>query len=309
MNKKTALLFVFAASLFACNNSTQKTDNEERAVVENKKRPDAPPLKSITRYKTSPEDSVGTLLTKEIYNDKGLKTEFISYDYYGSGEEDGRTTYEYNDKGLLVKMVSKGDQTTTNEYTYDDNGRKLTEKWSRPNGQGAGTEYIYNDKGDVVEMKYYDEKGKYDFSRTREYVYDSKDSIIEELGWEKYTDGSADLHQFHLTTKYNDKGQVVENGNVRENGIVYARTEHSYDAAGNHTLSVEYNERDVVETRDVYEYNEYGEAVKSMTYNGTDDESLQFTNTYKHDQYGNQVYMMYVHTDGEAWGERTVYEY
>ena len=42
---------------------------------------------------------------------------------------------------------------------------------------------------------------------------------------------------------------------------------------------------------------------------GMEEESLQFTNTYKHDQYGNQVYMMYVHTDGEAWGERTVYEY
>ncbi len=308
--KKLLYLIPAFAILTSCDNAGQEGGEEtpvQEEVKQNQDRPEAPVALSISRYKTSPEDSEGTLLSKEVYNEDGLKIEYVGYDYYGSGEVDSKTAYEYDENGNLVKMTDLMGQKTVHTYTYDENGNKTEETWSRENGQGQKTEFVYNEQGDVTEMKYYTPDGTYDFSRTREYTYDDQGNITSEIGYEKYTDGSADLHQFHVTSKFNEDGKLVETGNVREDGYRYSYTVMSYDGAGNHTESIEYDGNDEVQSREVYEFNEYGEVVKDMTYSGMD--VLNYTNTYEHDQYGNQVSMMYVHEDGDAWGERTVFEY
>ncbi|MCD4772396.1 MAG: RHS repeat protein [Bacteroidales bacterium] len=288
-------------------NNGDKSENDESSIALLKQRPESPVIMKITKYKTDPLDTLGAILKAEIFNEKGLRIEFIGYDFYGSGKETDRTKYEYDENGNLITINEDPDEAgTTETKTYDKEGRVKTYTWSRPNGQGASEERFYNEKGDEIEIKYYDVNKKYDFSRVYEYIYDEKGNTISEKKWEKYSDGTADFLSYHVTMKFDENGNEIEKNYFREDGFVYTKKVLKYDAFGNMVEMIEY-EKDEVAYRDVNLYNEYGELVKAMVYSGMD--LLNYTNTYKYDKYGHKIYMMYVHEDGDAWGERTVYEF
>jgi len=283
-------------------------------VIEKNIQTKSPVIKTITRYKTSPEDETGYILSKEIFNEKGLRTKFIAYDYYGSGEVDGITTYEYND---LDQLEKDNDSYTTNSYTYYPDGKKKTSTWSRPNGKGATEEIFYNEKGDPKESKYYTASGDYDFSRVYEYLYNAEGKSIVVMKWEKYTDGSADLLMFHESKEYDENGNVRAKSYHRSGGAVYSKEKYTYDIHGNLVKTMEFEDEEL-QSVDINKYNEDGELIEKTFFNRytgddftlhTGEDILQYTNTFEYDQYGHLISMMYVHEDGDAWGEKSVYEY
>ena len=301
------LSFIACGETGATNNDSSDTATETATPptkIENKTRPEAPAYKSITRYKTSPTDLEGTLLSKETFNEKGEKIEMISYDYYGSGNEDGRVSFKYDDKGNKVQSF---DGKTTETWEYDAENRVLKAAWTRKNGQGASEERFYDEKGNETEVKYYTADGTYDFSRATNYSYNQAGQIIRETKWEKYTDGSGDLQMYDNATEYNADGKKSKSIRYRESGSVMDAEEFSYDGAGNLVESKSLTAEGEVEDRTVNEVNEYGETIKDQTFTGM--ESLQYTNTYEYNQYGQMINMMYLHEDGDGWGERAVIEY
>lgn len=202
--KKLLLFFTLALPilLISCDGKEKEKGAEEtpETTIEgnetNQARQEAPHLKKITRYKTSPEDREGTILSEEVYDANGWKVEYIGYDYYGSGEREDRTTYKSNNQGLIT-VADDGNTITT--YEYDDAGNQLRSGWTRANGEGASEENIRDEKGNVIETKYYNSKGEYDFSRTTEFEYDGAGKITKEIRWEKYTDGGEDLQMYYIT--------------------------------------------------------------------------------------------------------------
>ena len=306
-----AICLTFFLSACEGGSDTDKTgeDQGEVAAFENKKR-DAPPLLlSVTRYKTSPEDTVGSLLSKENYNENGLRAEYISYDYYGSNQEDGRTKFEYNEKGELIK---DHDGTTTTTYKYDEKGKKIEDTWSRAGGQGEKKTYTFDEKGNELEEKHFKADGTYDFSRVTTYKYDEAGNILTEQKWEKYSDGTTDLMMFHITREFNDRGLPVKKSNLRDDGSVYNFSTYKYDGGGNLIEETEYDDGSKTPTSTTRnKYNPYGEIVFDEVLNcgPADCDSPQFTNEYRYNAFGKTVFMMYRHSDGDAWGERTVYEY
>lgn len=304
----TKLTFPFILSLILFVVSCKATKLDTVNVAQ-----DNPTVRQVVVYKIYPSDAEGTLLEKRLYNEKGQITHFYAYDYYGSGEIEDSTTYTYNEQGKKSKQLAHGSSTTTT-YQYDDLGRLKEESWSRPNGQGSQSIFSYNGSGDLVEIKYFDANGTYDFSRTFEYGYDRKGRVISEKKWEKYSDGAADMMMYHFEYEYSKDDSLIVKARLNKEGKIDRKTEYKYDNAGRLTHEIEIsfaNGKEEEREKTVYHLNELGQVTKdeSITiYDGK--ERLNYTNSYKYNKYGHQIWMMYEHSDGtDAWGERSVYSY
>lgn len=303
------ITFATALILMLVTISCKSTQSMDTASVST----ESPSIKSKTTYKIYPDDEQGTLLEKQVFNQSGQIIMFYAYDFYGSGEIEDSTTYQYDGQGQKVKEFSYGNSTTTT-FAYNDQGKILEETWSRPNGQGETAKYAYNGSGDLVEIKYFTPKGDYDFSRTFELGYDRKGRVIEEKKWEKYTDGSADMLMYHMKYEYNSSDDILVKERLNEDAQVDNRTEFTYDEQGRLILEVDITILDGVEQereKTVYHLNKSGKTVKDESfsvYQGK--ESLNYTNRYRYNKYGHQEWMMYEHADGtDSWGERVEYEY
>jgi len=303
-----AISFTFTLASFVGSNSTgfNYFSKNYPPGKKNKKRPESPVVKSITKYKIYPEDSVGYILQKELFNEKGWRITYIGYDYYGSGKETRRINFIHDENGNVIKDITdNGDYTTTEIHFYDKDGRLLKSGWSNEEREVIEEKYFYNEKGDEIEIKYFDD-GEYDFSRVFEHEYDKKGRIVSQKKWEKYTDGSNDLLSYHISMSYDKNGNVIEKFYYRSDGTPYRKDVNKYDKAGNLIEEYEYD-GDELETLNVNTYNVYGETIKNISYNGS--KELNYTNTYRYDKYGYLVYLMYVHDNGDAWGSRRVYEF
>ncbi|MCB9234428.1 MAG: hypothetical protein H6581_22430 [Bacteroidia bacterium] len=315
--KPFAALILLSLLVFSCGSSNggdpekkQETTPEE-TVQPNRTRPEGKKIAKMTEYKISPDDAEGTILNVEEYDANGFKLKYSSYNYYGSGELESSTVYKNDEKGNCLEM---NDGKTKNTYKYDEKGRQIKAAWSRANGEGASEEMTYDDHDQLIETKYYDAKGKYDFSRTREISYDPQGRIIEEKKWEKYTDGTEPLMQYWKKYVFDDAGRQIESYSYREDGSETDKEVRKYDGAGNlvTVFSYEYGEKNP-SYKEIRKYNQYGEVVADQTLSCDsetgDCSTNNFTNEYKYDEWGNKIWFMYNQDDGTAWGSRFVYEF
>ncbi len=179
-------------------------------------------------------DAKNQLVSSKIYgNDDILSTDLsvsnnaLSQAVWvtpASGSEDGIISYEYNDKGQLVKSISTRPSSTTDEYsefTYDANNRisKQTIYWD--NTATGYIEYAYDSKGNLASESLYNlpESGTAELSTVTRYTYDNEpnpykahnslqipgiNTNINNILKETYT--------IHLTADQgSDKVQVTEN--------------------------------------------------------------------------------------------------
>lgn len=203
---KFNILFVIAVLITsqACSGQKLTTSNQEPSISNNlKKRFTSPSIKVKSEFLISAKEATPFILAETNYDENGNVLSVKSFDFYGSGEEDGSIKNEFSAEGNLISrtQISSG-QSTFYNYKYNSKNQKIEESWARKNGQGQLTKYTYNEKGDELELKYFTLDGKHDFSRVYEYEYDSEGNIISEKKCEKYTDGYADLLQYHKTYEY-----------------------------------------------------------------------------------------------------------
>jgi YD repeat-containing protein len=301
------------ALMIGCTGSTPVDDDGVVAEVvdegpaENKVRPDGPKLVKHTEYKTRPDDLKGTIVMMELYNGEGLRSEIVAYDFYGSGEEDGRTKNEYNAKGELVKSDNG---TMVETYTYDGEGRRLTEGWRRDK-EGANTEYVYDDKGNETEARHLTPAGDLDFTRATIYVYNDAGHIVEESKFEKYTDGSADLEMYHHKLEVDDAGRITKKSSLRSDGKVTRHETMKYDRRGNEVEIATHGMSGSMNGKETTTYNEYGEFTQNQNWSCSDkgDCSANITTTFTYDEHGSELTSMTVQEHGEDMGSRHEYEY
>ncbi len=320
----TMLFLMISYSSTGLFNIKKTNHFPKQEVIEKNTQAKSPIVKIITKYETSPEDETGYIQSKEIFNEKGLRTKYIAYDIWGSGEVYGITTYEYNE---LDQLEKDDDSFITNSYTYYPDGKEKTSAWSRSDGQGATEEKFYNEKGDLKETKYYTASGDYDFSRVFEYEYNAEDKPILEKKWDKYRDGFADYLHYHISKEYDENGNVRIKSSHKSDGSIYSKEEYFYDAFGKLLKTME-NEDEEVQSIKINKYNDDGELIEmtlfrrkgtlNSTYKEGDTFNIEYvttevvlesTSTFEYDQYGHRISMKYVDVNGYASGIRTVYEY
>jgi hypothetical protein len=156
--------------------------------------------------------------------------------YWESGEISKEKSFEYNDKGLLVKKAEYEVNHNLNEvetFKYGENGLLLLKESCHYVGEKLfwRIESKHNDKGLLVETTHYGYSHSYpllskserergipysvsaDFSQVGKLTfksvveYDNKDSLIKELRYcENGKLSGGDVYQYN----YNDKGLVLE---------------------------------------------------------------------------------------------------
>lgn len=204
-----------------------------------------------------------TVFDDEIWvgrvNDYGDEVFSMTYDAQGNVVEHKKYVPEYNGEGHMTseKVYSHGVLinestffTVTDEdgaivtytlqtTTYNDDGTKLVEDWDK---EGWSTrEALYNEKGEVV----YDYVVKNDFNEMEliESIrkYSGEEMMVEvKFGYDEEGNSTVD--------KTFEKGVLVKEEYYTNNdGYIYVSKEILYDANGNQT--------------DVIEYDEYGELI------------------------------------------------
>jgi hypothetical protein len=231
--------------------------------------PEAPLKKSITRYEINSVDSVIRKISRENFNDKGWKTEYIEYSYFDT--EELKEIYEYSDAGKIVR-ISSGD--LSSNLSYNENGLlKMMDS------EQMDIEFNYNEKRLLSEMKYIRDGQSVGYQRF-EYKYDDKDSVKELKKYDKFIDEPSETLQMHRSMKYDNAGNVTE--------------EISYI-------------KDIPGSVDSNWYNEYGKCIYKLEYDYPD--RLKSKSKFEYDQYGNLIRKFTEKYDGEILGEKYVYEY
>jgi len=302
--KKTILFLSFIAAVSFILIMSCKNTNISNVAEIQKTRLESPIIKSVSKYIITPEDSVGTIFSMGINNQKGLKVRFYYYD--GDGNVTDSILYEYDENGNNNKMVTyRQEDVTTELYTYNNDGHIKTSSWSRlPVDEPSSKEFFYDEKGNEIEIKYL-EDGKYEYSTIFEIEYDKNGNVISEKKYDKFQ-GGRDIETDHfIKAKYDKKGNMVERRYCGEGNTVYSIEEFEYDSNGNVLKKIENS--GIGKKIEIYEYNEYGELIKSLIYRGND--VLKSTITCKYEKYGNQIYKMEKEEDGYVRGERSIIVY
>ena len=309
---KFNILFLIAVLITsqACSGQKSTTSNQETSVSNSlKKRPSSPPIKVKREFMISAKGAEPFILTETNYDKKGNVLLVKSFDFYGSGEQDGSVKSEYSEEGNLISKTQVSDgQSTFYNYKYNSKNQKIEESWKRENGQGEITKYSYDKKGNELELKYFKLDGKHDFSRVYEYEYDSKGNIISEKKWEKYTDGYADLLQYHINRVY-ENDQLKSITHLTDKGKPRSMEEYKYDENGLKVATIDSSSSG--SSKEVFVYNEYREVIENKTgrimKDGSKELDIHSKTTY--DKYGNTTGYIYLKGSIDSYGTKFEYEF
>ena len=160
------------------------------------------------------------------YNEKGLTSEIVSYSY--DGKVDERTTFKYDDKGILIRKEeqftgkSHGPLKTTlvEEYKYDGSG-KLIKTDLAEYGSSYEIEYEYDEAGNLVkEIQSPDSKDEEIY--TTAYTYE-KGKLVSKIVYE----GKSDDHYGKDTYEYDNKGELIRSAHYKD-GTLSSEIDYVY---------------------------------------------------------------------------------
>ncbi len=205
-------------------------------------------------YGTKMERKIKVSLAK--YDSLGRKIEIIAYSWDGSLKH--RFTYEYDSRGKMIKEVfyhKDGRIISTTIFKYDSHGNKIERIKSTRHGS------------DQIEK----------FS----YEYDNLGNKIERTD---YND-AGDV-QYRYSYKYDTQNNLTEYTMRLSNGAVVEKISCKYDSSGKLIESQSYS-HGKYSGKSIHEYDDDSRLIKSILYNS--DGSVNHTNTYKYDEFGNLV--------------------
>lgn len=177
------------------------------------------------------------------------------------------TTYNYNDKGQLISMLS------------------LTEKNGQPTNE-VQTSMLYNPQGQCIFEVKTNLRTKTDlYRRTKQFGADG--SIVSDSL--KYMDGRLTI------SSYNKQGQLTETKDFK-NGELQSQTVNKYDDNGrilesqHQNLAFVNTPNQVLSQKEIYEYDKYGYLMRVayQRISGNNQKSSGFL-TCMYDEYGNRI--------------------
>ncbi len=263
----------------------------------------------MREYKISPADTIGTLIKEITYDKAGNESESLVYDYLGGGGLESKIFWKYNAVGQKIEMVRVDQEgTKTTESTeYNEKGLVKKRSWTRSTGQSGTDEFTYNEKNDMILMKGL-QNGRPFVTRVYTLGYDEKGRKIYQKSIEKDPEG-AEKDLFLSLTHYEYRGDdTLPSAELQylEDSTLRSREEFIYDSTAALIRETQFI-NGKKESINEYKYNELKECISNEAKSGGG--ALWFTHTYRYNPYGKKVYMMYVHTDGDAWGSRWELDY
>lgn len=193
-------------------------------------------------------DAAGNRYRVCEYDDKNELIKHAEYNQYGIKKFSNKYTYEYDEKGNVVKSYSKfGD--TISHYKYDELNR-LIYSWEEYK-KGITYENYFS------ERYLYDEEGR--LSRVEVYCNDSLDD---------YTVYEYDGLMLMKEAKYCLEGELIneETGERRVTEVLNEYTVYEYDENGWKVKSTFYDESHNCRGYNIYEHDKKGREVKCSHY-------------------------------------------
>ena len=229
--------------------------------------------------------------TKYYYDENGAlyyKEEF-DYDIYGNKI---RCTYnddynsflyeewEYNAYGELTDDMiigNWGDLSNSRSYEYDDKGNLIKtipyDEYGNP--EYYWYEYKYDENGNELEEHICDKYGSKDVNRSSE--YDENGNCIKSIKYGRYGDVES-WYEY----EYDEKGQVtVEILHDADDSRIYTM-KYEYDDDGNVRKNTYYNPAGELEFGESISYDEYGNIVEDTSYN-KDGKLITYKYSYDYD--------------------------
>lgn len=240
MKNKTIILSVFFINYFliiAC----QPTQNVETST---------PKIKMVQVYKINTSTGEKTLTSISEYDKNGNETKQTT-----SGSNNSKTIvyFEYDANGNLIKSTDNEGVRLESIYKND-----LIIEEKSPYGK---TVFEYNDKGDLISETEYDNEGKFDKSKFKEYTYDGDKITKIETFVQRDISAKKQLEVVEVFS-YNKNGQVVE----EQLNAVYDNRTTTYEYHSNENLkqSIElaFDESEKI----IRTYNKDGKKVKEEVY-------------------------------------------
>ena len=242
------LLIIFAClSIIACNNGKDKeadTGMVPSDLVQSELKGDISMIEE-TPYKTDSTGAIGEMdsccITTEEYNENGNQVKFVSRTKDGKISMENIFTRHPNGAWKGMTSMKDGKVRTSMETTMND--------------KGEYTSAVVKDSADKLDV-YYTDITQTDFAGVTGWKQYDKDSVFRVSGESKYdkyrqiefaTKDSVGNLKSSGTTKYNDKGERIENSftNVGKDSTKTTVTKYTYethDEMGNWTQQTTWDE-------------------------------------------------------------------
>ncbi|MEK5389042.1 RHS repeat-associated core domain-containing protein [Margalitia sp. FSL K6-0131] len=164
------------------------------------------------------------------YNSENEITQYgdesIKYDANGNRIEDGKYSYEWNEKDQLVSIIKKGENTPFVTYSYDEDGKRI-----QKNVNGTVTNYHYD--GDGINVLYETDAQN---NVVRSYTYSANGQLLSmKKGSKTYfyhfnahgdvvsiTDSSGSIVATYDYDAWGNPTKVEEKDEVKDNPFRYA---------------------------------------------------------------------------------------
>lgn len=212
------------------------------------------PLQSI--FKTNDAGTAGEVLSFYAeYDNRGLVLSERKFTLTGDAEEEH--TYIYSEKGHLLEhqLVFPAEEVSERYVTErNEGGYPLVITKYYGDDPGERTVFEYNADNKPVNIRRTDADGEPESEE--KIVYNDKGLVAERIIL-----SPADGNRRYLFS-YNDKGWLIEEKELNEEGKQVARLELDYDDAGRELVSRKYNEADKLVTRIDSVYDEMERLVK-----------------------------------------------
>lgn len=229
---------------------------------------------------------------------------------YNNGNPSIKTDYAYDEKSKNNLSITRrnADNTPFNKEVMKYKNNKVIEKiaYNEQQNPVSKTEYIYDERGNVTgENKYgstdiiqykieniYNENNQ----KTLEKQFDKDGNKIYETQYSYAGDklASAETHNAkgELTYvekfDYDGKGNVIMHYTFDKFDGIHSREEYKYDGKGNKIAWYVYNGDDVV-TKATYDYDKYGNLIKSLIADNNGNISENKVYQYEYDKKGNWI--------------------
>lgn len=238
------------------------------------------------------------------YDSKGRLLESKKFDDRGLANINNVNTYEYNEKGLLIKKIDSGYPWV---YIYNKKGKLISEakRYTSKEGFTYAYVYSYDKKGNMIEQKallgdstvdakwvftydgkknqteenYYDEHG---VDETYKFKYDSKNHMIEK-SWTYDSDGYAGER---TTWQFDKKGNLLVTCQYNKTNSLTSKDSCVYNAKGQ-KLEAWFYYYGSLDSKHVYTLNDLGQVVEEKVYEKADILSRSYT--YEFDSHGNWI--------------------
>jgi hypothetical protein len=201
-----------------------------------------------------------------------------SVTYSSMGIEESQIAYSYNERGNQIGSVtynSKGESVEKVKYFYKENDNK--------------TEcYVYGKSGDL--------STKFTFE------YDDYGNLISN----KIEPLNKSIKAWELTYKYDDRMNVIEQGNINPQGSFTDKLDYVYDKKSRVIEKIVYSADNGKGTRETFRYDRKGNVIEECDYNHSGILVRRFF--YKFNKPGNMVELTAQDSTGKMYLEEA-YEY